>query len=104
MKTILLIGLLSCVSLFTYAQQENLRNMSAEDRARLQTERMTTTLELDSVLADLVNEINFRYSQQMEEGKKREMSRYDMMQMMQKSNKEKNKEMKAILTKYQYKK
>jgi len=78
--------------------------MSAEDRAALQTERMTTSLELDSVVAVQVHRINLKYAQQMEEGRKEGMSRYDMMQMMQKSNKEKNKEMKAILTKDQYKK
>jgi len=104
MKRMLIIGLLFCSPLIIQAQQRGMKDMSAEDRAALQTERMTTSLELDSVVAVQVHGINLKYAQQMEEGRKESMSRYDMMQMMQKSNKEKNKEMKAILTKDQYKK
>jgi len=104
MKRMLIIGLLFCSPLIIQAQQRGMKDMSAEDRAALQTERMTTSLELDSVVAVQVHRINLKYAQQMEEGRKEGMSRYDMMQMMQKSNKEKNKEMKAILTKDQYKK
>jgi hypothetical protein len=102
-KTSVIIALM-IFSLTSLAQRENMRNMSVEERAQMQTERMTTSLELDSTIIDQVHEINLKYAKQIEEGRGENISRFDMMKLMEKTNNAKNKELKAILTKDQYKK
>ena len=104
MKNILLIGLLIGTSLITQAQQGNFRNMSVEERAKVQTEQMNANLELDTIVAVKVYDINLKYSQQLEESRQNTASRYEMMKVMEKTKNARKKERKAILTKSQYKK
>ena len=104
MKKIFAISVLMIISLTSFAQRENMRKMSVEERAQMQTERMSTSLELDSTAIDQVHEINLKYAKQMEEGRGENTSRFEMMKLMEKTNNAKNKELKTILTKEQYKK
>ena len=78
--------------------------MSVEERAIMQTEQMTANLELDTIMAKQVYDINLKYSKQLEESRQNTTSRYEMMKVMEKTNNARNKERKAILTKSQYKK
>lgn len=103
MKKVILTGLLMSYILSAYAQRGDFRNMSVEERTKFQTDRMVTDLELDSAIIEQVYEVNFKYAKQMEEGRTEDMSRMDIMKLMEKTNKARNKEFKVILTKDQYK-
>jgi hypothetical protein len=65
---------------------------------------MTEFLELDSTTAEKVHAINLKYALKMEESRGQIESRFEMMQLMEKTNNAKNKEMKQVLAKDQYKK
>ena len=78
--------------------------MSPEERVRIQTDRTAELLELDSLTKNMVFDINLKYAKEFEAGRKEGTSRYEMMKQMDKLNNDKNKEMKVILTKDQYKK
>jgi hypothetical protein len=104
MKKYLLVSIFMILSLSAFSQQRNLRNMSVEERAQFQTERMTDFLELDSTVIGQVYDINLKYAKQVEDGRNENTSRYEMMKLLEKTNNAKNKEMKQVLTKDQYKK
>jgi hypothetical protein len=104
MKKIFITAALMIINLSVLAQRGNLQNMSVEERAQFQTTRMTKFLELDSSVIDKVHEINLKYAKQLETGRTENTSRYEMMKLMEKTNNSKNKEMKKVLTKHQYKK
>jgi hypothetical protein len=65
---------------------------------------MTDFLELDSTVIGQVYDINLKYAKQVEDGRNENTSRYEMMKLLEKTNNAKNKEMKQVLTKDQYKK
>jgi hypothetical protein len=104
MKKTLLFGTFLIVSITVVAQRGNYQNMSAEERAKLQTNRMVESLELDSAIIDQAHEINLKYANQIEKARKPGASRYEMMQLMERTNNSRNKDFKKILTKDQYKK
>ena len=104
MKQILTLLLLLMISSYSIAQRNDFRDMPPEERVQIQTDRTADFLELDSLTKDKVFEINMKYAREFEAGRKEGASRYEVMKQMDKLNVSKNKEMKAVLTKDQYKK
>jgi hypothetical protein len=92
------------ISSYSIAQRNDFRDMPPEERVRIQTDRTADFLELDSLTKDKVFEINMKYAREFEAGRKEGVSRYEVMKQMDKLNASKNKEMKMVLTKDQYKK
>jgi hypothetical protein len=104
MKRTFLIAAFTIYSLTVFAQRGNFQNMSAQERAQFQTNRMVAALEIDSALVDQVHDINLKYATQWEKERTPEASRYEMMAKMEKMNHARNKDFKKVLTKEQYRK
>lgn len=104
MRHILTLLLLLMISSYSIAQRNDFRDMSPEKRVQIQTDRTADFLELDSLTKDKVFVINMKYAREFEAGRKEGASRYEVMKQMDKLSVSKNKEMKAVLTKDQYKK
>ncbi len=104
MKQILTLLLLLMISSYSIAQWNDFRHLPPEERVQIQTDRTADFLKLDSLTKDKVFEINMKYSREFEAGRKEGASRYEVMKQMDKLNASKNKEMKTVLTKDQYKK
>ena len=92
------------ISSYSIAQRNDFRDMPPEKRVQIQTDRTADFLELDSLTKDKVFVINMKYAREFEAGRKEGASRYEVMKQMDKLSVSKNKEMKAVLTKDQYKK
>lgn len=104
MKKIFITTALMIINLSVFAQRGNYQNMSVEERAQFQTNRMEKSLELDSAIIDQVYEVNLKYALQMDEERKSGASRYELMTKMEKMNNSRNKDFKKIFTKEQYRK
>jgi hypothetical protein len=84
-----------------FAQSE-LKQMPADQRAKLQTERMTASLKLDAEQTQQVGQINLKYAQKMDpviEGSGSKMSRFKAFKSI---NKDKEAELKGVLTTQQF--
>ncbi|WAC13453.1 hypothetical protein [Dyadobacter pollutisoli] len=84
-----------------FAQSE-LKQMPADQRAKLQTERMTASLKLDAEQTQKVGQINLKYAQKMDpviEGSGSKMSRFKAFKSI---NKDKEAELKGVLTTQQF--
>ena len=84
-----------------FAQHE-LKEMPADQRAKLQTERMTTSLKLDAGQTEKVGQINLKYAQKMDpviQGTRSKMSRFKAFKSI---NKDKEAELKEVLTTQQF--
>lgn len=84
-----------------FAQSE-LKQMPADQRAKLQTERMTASLKLDAEQTRKVGQINLKYAQKMDpviEGTGSKMSKFKTFKSI--SN-EKEAELKGVLTSQQF--
>ena len=84
-----------------FAQSE-LKEMPAEQRAKLQTERMTSSLKLDAGQTEKVGQINLKYAQKMDpliQGSGSKMSRFKALKSI---NKDKEAELKGVLTTEQF--
>jgi len=95
-----IIAVLSSTGL--YAQKGNKR--SAEDIASRQTEWMVKELSLDKVQAEKISAINLNFTKQMFSVREKHMGDREAMQSeMKKYRKEKDTEMKKVLTEDQFK-
>ena len=84
-----------------FAQSE-LKEMPAEQRAKLQTERVTSSLKLDAGQTEKVGQINLKYAQKMDpliQGSGSKMSRFKALKSI---NKDKEAELKGVLTTEQF--
>ncbi|GLU52591.1 hypothetical protein Dfri01_20520 [Dyadobacter frigoris] len=84
-----------------FAQSE-LKEMPAGQRAKWQTERMTTSLKLDAVQTEKVGQINLKYAQKMDpviQGAGSKMSRFKAFKSI---NNDKEAELKGVLTRQQF--
>lgn len=84
-----------------FAQSE-LREMPAEQRAKLQTERMTSSLKLDGGQIEKVGQINLKYAQKMDpiiQGTGSKMSRFKAFKSI---NKDKEAELRGVLSTQQF--
>ncbi len=85
-----------------YAQKGNRR--SAEDIAKQQTKWMVEELSLDDAQAEKVSAINLNFTNQMFSAREKHMGDRDAMQAeMKKYRKEKEAELKKVLTEDQFK-
>jgi hypothetical protein len=99
--TITLIFSLMFAATHLFAQSE-LKEMPADQRAKLQTERMTTSLKLDEGQIEKVGQINLKYAQKMDpviQGAGSKMSRFKTFKSI---NKDKEAELKGVLTIQQF--
>ncbi len=78
--------------------------MSPEQMAKKQTEHMQAELNLTAEQVPQVEAINLKYIELMRDAKKSGLERQDMMFKMKELSDDKKKEMKAVLTKEQFKK
>jgi hypothetical protein len=84
-----------------FAQSE-LKEMPAEQRAKLQTERMASSLKMDAGQTEKVGQINLKYAQKMDpviQGAGSKMSRY---KAFKKINDQKEQELKSVLSSQQF--
>ncbi|WP_353719849.1 hypothetical protein [Dyadobacter sp. 676] len=105
MKKKLMIGTGMCgLMLFSHAllAQRQLPDKPANERAAAQTQRMTTSLQLDSVQAGKVARINLTYAQRMEPVMRGNGSRISKLKAIRTMQKEKEAELKQVLTREQF--
>ncbi|MBS1665206.1 MAG: hypothetical protein JST68_29440 [Bacteroidetes bacterium] len=102
MKHIFIILSILISTLAASAQSDSLR--TAEGRATALTEKMKTRLSLTDDQSPQVQSINLKYAEKNEEIFKGSQGKFAKFRALQSSQKSKNKEMKAILDKDQYKK
>lgn len=90
--------------LFSHAAmaQRQLMDKPADERAATQTQRMTTSLKLDSVQAGKVAQINLRYAQRMDPVMQGNGSRVSKLKAVRAMQKEKETELKQILSREQF--
>jgi len=84
-----------------FAQSE-LKKMPAEERAKLQTESMVSSLKLDAGQTEKVGQINLKYAQKMDpviQGAGSKMSRFKAFKSI---SKDKEAELKGVLTRQQF--
>lgn len=82
--------------------QSKLKEMPADERAKLQTERMTSSLKLNQEQTEKVGQINLKYAQKMDpvmQGSGSKMSRFKAFNSI---NKDKEAELKGVLTPEQF--
>lgn len=75
---------------------------SASERAQFQTERMTSSLKLDSAQVEKVGSINLKYAQKMDPVIKGNGSKISKFRAFKSINDEKQAELKKVLTKEQF--
>lgn len=75
---------------------------TASERAQFQTERMTSSLKLDSVQVEKVGRINLKYAQKMDPIIKGNGSKISKFRAFKSINDEKQAELKKVLTKEQF--
>ncbi len=103
-KQMIMTGLYSLM-LFSHAliAQHPLREKPASERAAAQTQRMKTSLRLDSAQTDKIALINLRYAQKMDPVMQGNGSRLSKLKAARTMQKEKEAELKQVLTKEQFK-
>lgn len=84
------------------AQQKQLADLPAEERAKLQTQRMEETLHLDSAQAAKVAAINLSYARKMDPVIARGGSRLSKLRAFQQVNAAKEKELQMVLNREQF--
>jgi hypothetical protein len=82
--------------------QRQLMDKPAQERAAMQTQRMTTNLKLDSAQAGEVAQINLRYAQRMDPVMQGNGSRISKLKAVRAMQKEKEAELKQVLSKEQF--
>ena len=85
-----------------FAQAEDFKNSTPEERANFQTEWMKEELSLDSTIIKSVHAINLKYSKKNTELMKSGGSKISKLKGFKSSSKEKDKELKNIFSKEQY--
>ncbi|HMI60152.1 MAG TPA: hypothetical protein VK518_04570 [Puia sp.] len=101
---VLFIAVITLVSSVTAKAQTTDSTRTAEGRASALTEKMKTDLSLTDAEYPQVQAINLKYAQKNEEIFKGSEGKFAKFKSLKSSQKEKNKEMKAVLDKDQYKK
>lgn len=99
--TIALVFSLMLAATQLFAQNE-VKEMPAEKRAKLQTERMISSLKLDAEQTEKVGQINLKYAQKMDpviQGSGNKMSRF---RAFKKINDQKEQELKSVLSSEQF--
>lgn len=99
--TIALVFSLMLAATQLFAQNE-VKEMPAEKRAKLQTERMISSLKLDAEQTEKVGQINLKYAQKMDpviQGSGNKMSRF---KAFRKINDQKEQELKSVLSSEQF--
>lgn len=107
LKKIFMIALMSFGILFTACQTEaqpSDETRTPEERAKKMTERMKAVLSLTEEQYPKVKAINLKYAQKNEQILKGSGSKLSRYKAVKSSQKEKKREMKAVLTKEQFKK
>ncbi|MCW3788632.1 hypothetical protein [Plebeiibacterium sediminum] len=100
LMSILLIG-----SITQAKAQPQQRSFNAEDMSKMQTERMKKDLKLSDKQTDEVSAINLKYAKKIEaQRNKTDGDRASMRDQMTSLRKEKNAELKKILSEEQYEK
>jgi len=84
------------------AQQNRLADISAEQRAQLQTQRMKETLHLDSAQVVKVASINLNYARKMDPVIAGSGSRLSKLRAFQQVNASKEKELQMVLSRQQF--
>ncbi len=82
--------------------QDNIKDKSPEERAKMQTEWMQKELKLDSAVLPAVQAINVKYANKMETLKNSSDSRYSKLQTFKSLSDQKDKELKTVFTATQY--
>ena len=90
-------------SLAMSQDREDLKNSTPEERAQFQTEWMMTELSLDSAIVPVVYKINLKYSRENQSLAKSGGSRLQKYRELKANSSAKDKELKGILSKEQYK-
>ncbi len=85
-----------------YAQQNRLSDMSAEERAEFQTQRMKETLDLDSAQVARVSSINLSYARKMDPVIAGSGSRLTKLRAFQQVSAAKEKELQKVLSPEQF--
>lgn len=103
-KKPMLMAALFGLTLFSHAlmAQRPLMDNPAHERAAAQTQRMTTSLRLDSAQAGKVARINLRYAQRMDPLMQANGSRISKLKAVRTIQKEKEAELKQVLSKEQF--
>ena len=82
---------------------DGFKNKTPEQRAQLQTNMMKTKLNLDSAQTLLVQDINLKYAKEIDPVLTGDADRMAKFRQMKSIQEKKNKELKAVLSKDQYK-
>jgi periplasmic protein CpxP/Spy len=102
-KTLLIVLFVFGVSMIAGAQDlDDLKNSTPEDRAEFLTDWMKTELKLDNGQTAAVQKINLNYSQKNQEVFNSDGSRLRKLRKLKELAKEKDKELKNVLTQDQY--
>jgi hypothetical protein len=100
-KFILFFSVIFCLTTVTKAQKE-IKGKSPEERAKIQTEWMQKKLSLDSTVVPMVQAINLKYANKMQNLINSGDSRYSKLQKFKSLPNQKDKELKAVFTPDQY--
>ena len=99
LMTVMLMG----ISFFGFSQQDGRgKNMSAEDRAKMQTTHMKTELSLDEAKANSVQEINLKYAKKQKEVFDSNVKGTERQTQIQSIRNERMAELKTVLSDEQY--
>jgi hypothetical protein len=82
--------------------QRQLMDKPAQERAATQTQRMTTSLKLDSIQACKVAQINLTYAQRMDPVMQGNASKISKLKAVRTMQKEKEAELKQVLSREQF--
>jgi len=106
MKKVILPAMIAILSLATVATRAQVTDSTrtAEGRASALTEKMKTELSLTETQYPQVQSINLKYAQKNEEIFKGSEGKFAKFKALKASQKDKSKEMKAVLDKGQFKK